>query len=119
MGAAALMQIALSLISSGLGVAACTLTLAALRRYDLDGELSSAVMEAVGRLSRFCAAALAAMLLLSAAAELANVLARPLGVSLLSVNFPVSALICCFAVLLGARLVAAHKRLKDDNDLFV
>ena len=119
MGAAAIMQIALSLISSGLGVAACTLTLAALRRYDLDGELSSAVMEAVGRLSRFCAAALAAMLLLSAAVELANVLARPLGVSLLSVNFPVSALICCFAVLLGARLVAAHKRLKDDNDLFV
>ena len=51
MGAAAIMQIALSLISSGLGVAACTLTLAALRRYDLDGELSSAVMEAVGRLS--------------------------------------------------------------------
>lgn len=119
MGAAAVMQIALSLISSGLGVAACTLTLAALRRYDLDGELSSAVMEAVGRLSRFCAAALAAMLLLSAAVELANVLARPLGVSLLPVNFPVSALICCFAVLLGARLVAAHKRLKDDNDLFV
>lgn len=65
------------------------------------------------------AAAVAAMLLLSAAVELANVLARPLGVSLLSVNFPVSALICCFAVLLGARLVAAHKRLKDDNDLFV
>ena len=119
MGAAAIMQTALSLISSGLGVAACTLTLAALRRYDLDGELSSAVMAAVGRLSRFCAAALAAMLLLSAAVELANVLARPLGVSLLSVNFPVSALICCFAVLLGARLVAAHKRLKDDNDLFV
>lgn len=66
-----------------------------------------------------CAAAAVAMLLLSAAVELANVLARPLGVSLLSVNFPVSALICCFAVLLGARLVAAHKRLKDDNDLFV
>ena len=55
MGAATIMQIALSLISSGLGVAACTLTLAALRRYDLDGELSSAVMAAVGRLSRFCA----------------------------------------------------------------
>ena len=41
------------------------------------------------------AAAVAAMLLLSAAVELANVLARPLGVSLLSVNFPVSALISC------------------------
>ena len=118
MGAAAIMQIALSLISSGLGVAACTLTLAALRRYDLDGGLSSAVMAAVGRLSRFCAAALAAMLLLSAAVELANVLARPLGGSLLPVNFPVSALICCFAGRLGARLGAEHKRAKDENDLF-
>lgn len=66
-----------------------------------------------------CAAALAAMLLLSAAVDIVNALVRPAGVSLLSVNFPVSALICCFAVLLGARLVAAHKRLKDDNDLFV
>ncbi|HIS98163.1 MAG TPA: hypothetical protein IAD42_09320 [Candidatus Scatomorpha pullistercoris] len=119
MGAAALSKSALMLVSSGLGVAACMYTLGALRRYDIDGELSEAVMAAVGRLSRFCAAALAAMLLLAAAVELVNVLARPAGLSLSSVSFPVSALIYCFAVLLGARLVAAHKRLKDDNDLFV
>ena len=119
MGAAALSKVALMLVSAGLGVAACMYTLGALRRYDIDGELSEAVMAAVGRLSRFCAAALAAMLLLAAAVELVNVLARPAGLSLSSVSFPVSALIYCFAVLLGARLIAAHKRLKDDNDLFV
>ena len=66
-----------------------------------------------------CAAAFAAMLLLAAAVELVNVLVRPAGLSLSSVSFPVSALIYCFAVLLGARLVAAHRRLKEDNDLFV
>lgn len=119
MGAAALSKVALMLVSAGLGVAACMYTLGALRRYDIDGGLSEAVMAAVGRLSRFCAAALAAMLLLAAAVELVNVLARPAGLSLSSVSFPVSALIYCFAVLLGARLIAAHKRLKDDNDLFV
>ena len=119
MGAAALSKVALMLVSAGLGVAACMYTLGALRRYDIDGGLSEAVMAAVGRLSRFCAAALAAMLLLAAAVELVNVLARPAGLSLSSVSFPVSTLIYCFAVLLGARLIAAHKRLKDDNDLFV
>lgn len=119
MGAAALSKSALMLVSSGLGVAACMYTLGALRRYDIDGALSEAVMAAVGRLSRFCAAALAAMLLLAAAVELVNVLVRPAGLSLSSVSFPVSALIYCFAVLLGARLVAAHRRLKEDNDLFV
>ena len=60
------------------------------------------------------------MLLLSAAVELANaLLVKQSGGSLRSVNFPASALIYCFAVLLGSRLVAAHKRLKDENDLFV
>lgn len=41
------------------------------------------------------------------------------GVGLGSVSFPVSALIFCFAALLGARFAAAHKRLRDENDMFI
>lgn len=43
----------------------------------------------------------------------------PPGVCLGSVSFPVSALIFCFAALLGARFAAAHKRLRDENDMFI
>ena len=118
--AAVFSQAGLALIAACLGTASCMFTLAALRRYAADGGLSAAAVEAVNRLSRFCAAALASMLLLSAAVELANaLLVKQSGGSLRSVNFPASALIYCFAVLLGSRLVAAHKRLKDENDLFV
>ena len=41
------------------------------------------------------------------------------GLGLGSVSFPVSALIFCFAALLGARFAAAHKRLRDENDMFI
>ena len=78
------------------------------------------VVGAVGRLSRFCATALAAMLLLSAALAVADVLlVRSGSGGLSSVSFPVSTLIFCFAVLLGARFIAAHKRLRDENDMFI
>ena len=113
-------KLVLSFVSACLGVGACVLTLSALRRYALDGELSDAVVGAVGRLSRFCTIALAAMLLLSAALALLEVLLVGNGSGgLSSVSFPVSALIYCFAVLLGARFISAHKRLRDENDMFI
>ena len=118
--AALFSKLVLAFVSACLGIGACVLTLSALRRYALDGELSDAVVGAVGRLSRFCATALAAMLLLSAALAVADVLlVRSGSGGLSSVSFPVSALIYCFAVLLGARFIAAHKRLRDENDMFI
>lgn len=118
--AALLSKLVLAFVSACLGVGACMLTLNALRRYALDGELSDAVVGAVGRLSRFCAIALAAMLLLSAVLAAAEVLlVRSGSGALSSVSFPVSALIYCFAVLLGAKLISAHKRLRDENEMFI
>lgn len=58
-------------------------------------------------------------LLLSAALAVLNMLLARSGVGLGSVSFPVSALIFCFAALLGARFAAAHKRLRDENDMFI
>ena len=118
--AALLSKLVLAFVSACLGVGACVLTLNALRRSALDGELSDAVVGAVGTLSRFCAIALAAMLLLSAVLAAAEVLlVRSGSGALSSVSFPVSALIYCFAVLLGARLISAHKRLRDENEMFI
>ena len=51
--------------------------------------------------------------------EFWTVLLARSGVGLGSVSFPVSALIFCFAALLGARFAAAHKRLRDENDMFI
>lgn len=118
--AALLSKLVLAFVSACLGVGACVLTLNALRRYVLDGELSDAVVGTVGRLSRFCAIALATMLLLSAVLAAAEVLlVRSGSGALSSMSFPVSALIYCFAVLLGARLISAHKRLRDENEMFI
>ena len=118
--AALLSKLVLAFVSACLGVGACVLTLNALRRYALDGELSDAVVGTVGRLSRFCAIALATMLLLSAVLAAAEVLlVRNGSGALSSVGFPVSALIYCFAVLLGAKLISAHKRLRDENEMFI
>lgn len=58
-------------------------------------------------------------LLLSAALAVLNMLLARSGLGLGSVSFPVSALIFCFAALLGARFAAAHKRLRDENDMFI
>lgn len=108
--AALFSKLVLAFVSACLGIGACVLTLSALRRYALDGELSYAVVGAVGRLSRFCATALAVMLLLSASLAVADVLlVRSGSGGLSSVSFPVSALIYCFAVLLGARFISAHQ----------
>lgn len=56
---------------------------------------------------------------LSAALAVLNMLLARSGLGLGSVSFPVSALIFCFAALLGARFAAAHKRLRDENDMFI
>lgn len=60
------------------------------------------------------------LLLLSAVLAAAEVLlVRNGSGALSSVSFPVSALIYCFAVLLGAKLISAHKRLRDENEMFI
>lgn len=60
------------------------------------------------------------LLLLSAVLAAAEVLlVRSGSGALSSVSFPVSALIYCFAVPLGARLISAHKRLRDENEMFI
>ena len=117
--AALLSKLVLAFVSACLGVGACVLTLNALRRYALDGELSDAVVGAVGALSRFCAIALATMLLSAVLAAAEVLLVRNGSGALSSVSFPVSALIYCFSVLLGAKLISAHKRLRDENEMFI
>lgn len=118
-GAAAWSRLGLNFVSACLGVGACALTLHALRRFALDGGLTEAALGALRALARYCAGALMAMLLLSAALAVLNMLLARSGVGLGSVSFPVSALIFCFAALLGARFAAAHKRLRDENDMFI
>lgn len=60
------------------------------------------------------------LLLLSAVLAAAEVLlVRNGSGALSSVSFPVSALIYCFSVLLGAKLISAHKRLRDENEMFI
>lgn len=60
------------------------------------------------------------LLLLSAVLAAAEVLlVRSSSGALSSVSFPVSALIYCFSVLLGAKLISAHKRLRDENEMFI
>lgn len=60
------------------------------------------------------------LLLLSAVLAAAEVLlVRSGSGALSSVSFPVSALIYCFSVLLGAKLISAHKRLRDENEMFI
>lgn len=118
-GAAAWSRLGLNFVSACLGVGACALTLRALRRFALDGGLTEAALGALRALARYCAGALMAMLLLSAALAVLNALPAGSGAGLGSVSFPVSALIFCFAALLGARFAAAHKRLRDENDMFI
>lgn len=118
-GSAAWSRLGLNFVSACLGVGACALTLHALRRFALDGGLTKAALGALRALARYCAGALMAMLLLSAALAVLNMLLARSGLGLGSVSFPVSALIFCFAALLGARFAAAHKRLRDENDMFI
>lgn len=60
------------------------------------------------------------LLLLSAVLAAAELLLVKSGSGALSsMSFPVSALIYCFSVLLGAKLISAHKRLRDENEMFI
>ena len=85
-----------------------------------DGELTGEAVAEAERLYRYSAKALAAVMLISMAAnliKLAFIWSSP--DNNVNVNLPITALLFCLAALIVSRFMAAHKQLRDDNDLFV
>lgn len=77
-------------------------------------------VEAAGKLSRLCGAALAATVLSNIAFNILQLLfARALMVLNNTLQIPVFSIAFVLSVLLLARFIAENKRLKDDNDMFV
>lgn len=84
------------------------------------GELTDLAVAEAGGFYRFSARALAAIVLVSMCADLVKLLFIELSSeSSVNVSLPVLPLIFCLAALIVSRFMAAHKRLRDDNDLFV
>jgi len=95
---------------------------AALRLVDemRSDRYSAETVAAAGRLSRFCAVALATTVLVNVGFNLLQLIfASSLFVMNSSVEFPVFSIIFLLAALLLTRLISESKQLKDDNDLFV
>lgn len=85
-----------------------------------DGELTGEAVTEAERLYRYSAKALAAVMLISMAAnliKLAFIWSSP--DNNVNVSLPLMPLLFCLAALIVSRFMAAHKQLRDDNDLFV
>ena len=84
------------------------------------GELTDESVAEAGGFYRFSAKALAAIVLVNMCADLAKLLLIDLSSnSSVNVSLPILPLLFCLAALIVSRFMAAHKRLRDDNDLFV
>lgn len=117
-----------SLLADGLSAVATDviLVLGCLRALRLINTLGPAgeiadetVTEAEG-FYRFSSKALAAIVLISMWASLAKLLLIELSRdNNVNVSLPIFPLLFCLAALIVSRFIAAHKQLRDDNDLFV
>ncbi len=117
-----------SLLADGAGAVATDiiLVLGCLRALKLINTLGPAgeiadetVTEAEG-FYRFSSKALAAIVLISMWASLAKLLLIELSRdNNVNVSLPIFPLLFCLAALIVSRFIAAHKQLRDDNDLFV
>ena len=84
------------------------------------GELTDESVAEAGGFYCFSAKALAAIVLVNMCADLAKLLLIDLSSnSSVNVSLPILPLLFCLAALIVSRFMAAHKRLRDDNDLFV
>ena len=109
-----------SVASSGIIVYGCLLGLRLVDSLGEGGELTDDTVELARGFYRYSVRAAAAILLISLAANLAKlVFVRVSSSTDVSVNFPVFQLLFCLAALIVSRFIAAHKKLCDDNDLFV
>lgn len=117
-----------SLLADGLSGAAtvvilifgCLLALRLINTLGPDGRITDeTVAEAEGSY-RYSVKALASIVLISMGADLAKLLLIKLSNdNNVNVNLPILPLIFCLAALIVSRFIAAHKQLRDDNDLFV
>ena len=84
------------------------------------GELTDESVAEAGGFYCFSAKALAAIVLVNMCADLAKLLLIDLSSnSSVNVSLPILPLLFCLAALIVSLFMAAHKRLRDDNDLFV
>lgn len=117
---AALAEGAGSVASSCITVYGCLLGLRLVDSLGEGGELTDDTVELARGFYRYSVRAAAAILLISLAANLVKLAFVRLSASTdVNVNFPVFQLLFCLAALIVSRFIAAHKRLRDDNDLFV
>ena len=109
-----------ALAQSGIVIYGCLLAYELSLSFGPGGELSDEAVDMAGRFYRYSARALTAVLLIGMAAnllKLAFISSQPS--SSVNVSLPLTPLLFCLAALIISRSMAAHKRLRDDNDLFV
>ena len=83
-------------------------------------EEEEGVVEAAGRLSRLCCAALGLEAGVNVLANLVQIIALPRLTNVsVTADFPLVSLVLVLLVLLFARLVIENKRLRQDNSLFI
>lgn len=84
------------------------------------GEIADETVTEAEGFYRFSSKALAAIVLISMWASLAKLLLIELSRgNNVNVSLPLFPLLFCLAALIVSRFIAAHKQLRDDNDLFV
>lgn len=109
-----------SVASSGITVYGCLLGLRLVDSLGEGGELTDDTVDLARGFYRYSVRAASAILLISLAANLVKLaFVRVSSSTDVSVNFPVFQLLFCLAALIVSRFIAAHKKLRDDNDLFV
>lgn len=109
-----------SVASSCITVYGCLLGLRLVDSLGEGGELTDDTVDLARGFYRYSVRAASAILLISLAANLVKlVFVRVSSSTDVSVNFPVFQLLFCLAALIVSRFIAAHKELRDDNDLFV
>ncbi len=109
-----------SVASSGITVYGCLLGLRLVDSLGEGGVLTDDTVDLARGFYRYSVRAASAILLISLAANIVKlVFVRVSSSTDVSVNFPVFQLLFCLAALIVSRFIAAHKKLRDDNDLFV
>lgn len=111
---------AASVASNCITVYGCLLGLRLTNSLGEGGELTDETVEQARGFYRYSVRAAAAILLTSLAANLVKLIfINTRGENSVNVEFPVFQLLFCLAALIVSRFIAAHKKLRDDNDLFV
>ena len=106
--------------SNCITVYGCLLGLRLTNSLGEGGELTDETVAQARGFYRYSVRAVTAILLTSLAANLVKLIfINTRGENGVNVEFPIFQLLFCLAALIVSRFIAAHKRLRDDNDLFV